>query len=101
MSLFKEFMDFLNEYKIFALAIAFIMGVAATTLVKSFVDNLIMPIISVLIPGGDWKSTVLQAGPIKFTIGAFVSDLIYFIIVAFVIFIAAKFIMKQEKVAKV
>ncbi|MDD1719514.1 MAG: MscL family protein [Methanoregulaceae archaeon] len=101
MSLWKEFMDFLQEYKIFALAIAFIMGVAATTLVKSFVDNLIMPIIGVLIPGGAWKESVLAIGPVKFTIGAFVSDLIYFIIVALVIFIAVKFIMKQEKVTKV
>ncbi|NLW76451.1 MAG: large conductance mechanosensitive channel protein MscL, partial [Methanomicrobiales archaeon] len=45
MSLLAEFFEFLKEYKVVALAVAFIMGVAATALVKSFVDNLIMPII--------------------------------------------------------
>lgn len=40
---FTEFLEFLKEYKVIALAVAFVMGVAATSLVKSLVDNLIMP----------------------------------------------------------
>lgn len=50
MSLMKEFMDFLYEYKVIGLAIAFIIGVAATALIKSLVDNILMPIIYVLYP---------------------------------------------------
>lgn len=52
---YKEFMDFLNEYKIAGLAIAFIMGVAATSLVKSLVDNIIMPTVTPFIPAEDGK----------------------------------------------
>ena len=41
MSLISEFKEFLYEYKVIGLAIAFIMGVAATSLIKSLVDNII------------------------------------------------------------
>ena len=100
MSLFKEFMDFLYEYKIIALAIAFIMGLAANQLIKSLVDNIIMPIITPFIPGGAWQTATVILGPIVISWGAFLGDLIYFIIVALVIFLIAKKLMKEEKVEK-
>jgi large-conductance mechanosensitive channel len=46
--LIAEFKEFLEVYKVTGLAVAFIMGVAATALVKSLVDNIIMPLIIVL-----------------------------------------------------
>ena len=97
----KELITFLKEYKIFALAIAFIMGVAANTLIKSLVDNVIMPIISPFIPGGAWETATFTIWKIVISWGAFLSDLIYFIIVAFVIYIIAKKLLKQEKVEKI
>ena len=97
----KEFISFLKEYKIFALAIAFIMGVAANTLIKSLVDNVIMPIISPFIPGGAWETATFTIWKIVISWGAFLSDLIYFIIIAFVIYIIAKKLLKQEKVEKI
>jgi large conductance mechanosensitive channel len=95
-----EFFEFLKEYNVITLAIAFIMGVAATTLIKSLVDNIIMPIVGFLVPNGAWKEFVLQLGPILFKIGAFVGDLINFVIIALVVFVIAKYIMKEEKVTK-
>ncbi|HQJ38972.1 MAG TPA: MscL family protein, partial [Methanoregulaceae archaeon] len=89
MSLMKEFMDFLYEYKVIGLAIAFIIGVAATALIKSLVDNILMPIITFFIPGGAWQTATLTLGTIVITWGKFLADLIYFIIVAFVVFIIA------------
>jgi len=47
------------------------MGVAATALVKSFVDNSIMPFIGVLVPSGDWKIATLALGPVNLGIGLF------------------------------
>ncbi|MDD3175486.1 MAG: MscL family protein [Candidatus Nanoarchaeia archaeon] len=96
----KEFMDFLKEYKVIALAIAFIMGAAATALIKSLVDNIIMPIITFMIPGGAWKEATFTMGTIMIKWGAFVGELLNFIIIAFVIFLIAKLIMKEEKVTK-
>ena len=102
MKLVKEFVDFLNEYKIIALAIAFVMGFAATALVKSLVDNVVMPLITPFIPGGGWKTAVFSIGPISIGWGAFLAELINFIIIAFVVFIIVKKIIAlgEEKKAK-
>lgn len=100
MSMIKEFMDFLKEYKVVGLAVAFIMGVASTSLVKSLVDNIIMPIITPFIPGGAWKTATLIIGPIVIGWGAFLGELINFVIIAFVVFMIAKKVMKEEKVTK-
>jgi large conductance mechanosensitive channel len=100
LTVISEFKEFLTEYKIFALAIAFIIGVAATALVKSLVDNIIMPILTPFIPGGAWKTATLTMGPIIITWGAFVAELINFTIIAFVVYLMAKFIMGETKVTK-
>lgn len=100
MSLLKEFMDFLKEYKVIALAIAFIIGFAATALVKSLVDNIIMPVITPFIPGGAWKTATFSLGPITVGWGPFLGELINFVIIALVVFIIAKKVMKEEKVTK-
>ena len=100
MSFLKEFKDFLYEYKIIGLAIAFIMGLAANQLIKSLVDNIIMPIITPFIPDGAWQTATLLLGPIVISWGAFLGDLVYFIIVALVIFLIAKKLLKEEKVEK-
>lgn len=96
----KEFMEFLREYKVIALAVAFIIGVAATALVKSLVDNIVMPIITPFIPGGAWKTATLTLGPFVIGWGAFVGEFINFVIIAAVVFIVAKKVMKEEKVSK-
>ncbi|MDD1714660.1 MAG: MscL family protein [Methanoregulaceae archaeon] len=100
MSMLKEFMDFLYEYKVIALAIAFIIGVAATQLIQSLVNNILMPIITFFIPGGAWQEATFTIGPIVISWGAFLGDLIYFIIVALVVFLVAKKVLKEDKVAK-
>jgi len=96
----KEFKDFLKEYKIIALAVAFIMGVAATSLIKSLVDNLIMPTITPFIPGGAWKTATVALGPFVWGIGPFIGELINFAIIAFVVFLIAKYMMGEAKVTK-
>ena len=98
--LLKEFKEFLEEYKIIGLAIAFIMGVAATALIKSLVDNIIMPIITAFVPGGGWKTATFSLGPVVISWGAFLGELVNFVIIAFVIFMVAKIVMKEEKVSK-
>jgi large conductance mechanosensitive channel len=100
MGMIAEFMEFLKEYKVVALAIAFIMGVAATSLIKSLVDNIVMPCITPLLAGGAWKTATFAIGPIQLGVGAFLAELINFVIIAFVIFVVAKYVMKETKVAK-
>jgi len=96
----KQFKEFLNEYKVIGLAVAFIMGAAATTLVQSLVNNVIMPIITPFIPGGAWQTATFKLGPIVIGWGAFLGALINFVILAFVVFMIAKKVLKEEKVTK-
>ena len=49
--LWNEFKDFLSQYKVMGLAVAFIMGLYLGALVQTFVTRLIMPIIGLAIPG--------------------------------------------------
>jgi large conductance mechanosensitive channel len=95
-----EFKDFLKEYKVVPLAIAFIMGSASVTVIQSIVNNLIMPLITPFIPGGAWQTAKLTLGPIVIGWGALLGALINFVIIAFVVFLIAKLILKEEKVTK-
>ena len=100
MGIIQEFNDFLKEYKVLPLAIAFIMGAAITALVQSLVADIVMPIVSPLIPGGDWQTATFTIGSAVLGWGAFLGALINFVIIALVVFIIAKTVLKEEKVTK-
>ena len=82
----NEFKDFISKYQVMGIAVAFILGLYLGTLVKAFVDDLIMPITELAIPGIQWE--LITLGP--FRIGHFIGALITFLIVALVIFILVK-----------
>jgi large conductance mechanosensitive channel len=96
----QEFREFLKEYKVVGLAIAFIMGAAATTLVQSLVNNIVMPLVTPFVPKGEWATATWAIGPFVFGWGPFLSAVINFVILALVVFMVAKFILKEEKVTK-
>ncbi len=89
--LWNEFKDFLSKYKIFGLAVAFIIALYLGTLVQSLVKDLLLPAIGLAIPGMDNLATI-TAGP--FGVGAFLVALITFIIVALLAFVAVKVVKK-------
>jgi len=96
-----EFMEFLKKYQVIGLAVAVVIGAAATKLVNSTVTDIIMPIIAVLTPNGNWRESVLQVGPIKFLLGDFIGAIIDFLIIGIVIFLTVKYIMKGDVSKKV
>lgn len=100
MGALSEFKEFLNEYKVIPLAIAFVMGLASVTFIQSVVNNLIMPIITPFIPGGAWRTATFSIGPIVVGWGELLGAVINFVIIAFVVFMVAKFVLKEKKVTK-
>jgi large conductance mechanosensitive channel len=84
--LLDEFTTFLSTYKVLGLAVAFILGVYLGYLVQALAEDLIMPIVTLVLPGIEWETITI--GP--FRIGQFTGQLITFIIIAFVIFIIVK-----------
>jgi large conductance mechanosensitive channel len=95
-----EFKDFLKEYKILGIAAGLVIGSAVTTLTGTIVAGLITPALQLLIPSESIKSLVFPVGAVTFQVGAVVSALINFIVVALLFFLFVKFFMKQEKVTK-
>jgi len=86
-----NFVDFIKQYKVMGLAVAFIMALYLGALVQALVADLIMPILS-YIPGigviADWA-----VGP--FLLGHFITAFLTFIIVAIVIFMLVKITTKM------
>ena len=97
-----EFMKFLKEYGVIGLAIGVIIGGKAGELVKAITDGLLMPFVAPLLSaaGGKWQEAEAVVGPFKFQVGAVLAAFINFIIVAFLVFIFAKKVLKEETVAK-
>ena len=97
----EEFKGFIKEYAIIGMAIAFIMGGASKDLVQSLVNNIIMPVINPLLKTTDgWETATFSIGPVSLNWGTFLSSLINFAILALVVFIIAKKILKEEKIKK-
>lgn len=95
-----EFVDFLKNYKVIELAIGVIIGNAVKDLVTSITQDLIMPIIGIFTPSGSWKSMAINILGSEFKIGNFISATLDFTIVAIIVFIVIKKILKIEDLAK-
>ena len=100
-AMLKEFRDFAVKGNVVDLAVGVIIGTAFGKIVSSFVGDIVMPAIGVLIGGFDFKGLVLQLGTAKVAYGAFIQNVVDFLIIAWVIFIAVKVInhfrKKQEE----
>lgn len=96
-----EFRKFLLQTNALALAVGVIIGAAVGKVVSSLVGDILMPIIGLLIPGGAWReqkwilSTKPDGTPANaITYGAFLGNVIDFVIIAFVVFMITKAILK-------
>ena len=94
--MFADFKTFLQKNNVVALAVGFIMGAAVGKLVAAFVNDLIMPIVGMLAPGGDWRQLVFEVGGSKFLIGDFLGNALDFVVIAFVVYLMAKAFSQDE-----
>lgn len=97
---FSEFMGFLKEYGVIGLAIAVVIGTALKEFITAMVNDLVMPIVAVLTPSGNWREAVFAVGPVQFGVGHFAGALIDFMIIALIVFVFAKKILREDKVTK-
>lgn len=82
----NEFRDFLLRGNIVELAVAFVMGVAFGALITSFVDNLLMPIVAMIIGKPDFRELTFTINGAVFRYGSFLTDLLSFVAVAIAVF---------------
>ena len=82
----KDFRDFLLRGNIVELAVAFVMGVAFAAVVNSLVNDLIMPIIAMIIGKPDFSDLTFTINDAVFRYGAFITALITFAAIAAAVF---------------
>jgi large conductance mechanosensitive channel len=81
-----EFRDFLFRGNIVELAVAFVIGLAFAAVVNSLVDNLLMPVIAMLIGKPDFSDLTFTINDAVFRYGAFITDVIQFVAIAAAVF---------------
>ena len=82
----KEFRDFLMRGNLVELAVAFVMGLAFAALINSFVNDLVMPIIAMIIGKPDFSDLTFTINDAVFRYGAFLTAAITFVATAAAIF---------------
>ena len=111
----KEFKDFIAKGNVMDMAVGIIIGAAFTAIVTSMVDDLINPIIGLITGGTDFSSKYVvisgtapdgaslqaarDAGANVFAYGAFMSAVINFLIIAFVVFLLVKMVNRIKDAA--
>lgn len=104
-----EFKEFMLKTNALALAVGVIIGAAVGKVVGSLVADVLMPVISLAIPGGAWRETKFVLGSTTdasgkvvenaLTIGNFIGALVDFVIIALVVFLITKALLKPAPAA--
>lgn len=111
MSFIKDFKEFAFKGNLIDMAVGIIMGTAAAAIVKSFIDNIIAPLIAVIAGVPDMSGLKMPLGKMienekgemvqaAVHYGTFIQNVIDFTILAFVIFVALKIASKWMKKAE-
>jgi large conductance mechanosensitive channel len=102
----KGFVDFLKQTNALALAVGVIIGGAVGKVVSALVSDLLMPLISLAMPAGDWREAKIALshrpdGAIDkaLGIGNFAGTVVDFVIVAFVVYSITKVLLKPAAAA--
>jgi large conductance mechanosensitive channel len=98
--MWREFKQFLVKENVLALAIAVVLGAAIGKVVTAIVNDFIMPIVSAVVPGGDWRQATLDVGRVRFLVGDFLGVLLDFIIIAFVVWRISKAFIRPAPAAE-
>ena len=97
----KEFKEFIARGNVMDLAVGVIIGGAFGKIVSSLVDDILMPLIGMLIGGIDFSGLTLKVKDATVNYGLFIQNIVDFLIVAFCIFLIVKilnkFLKKKEK----
>ncbi len=96
----NEFKDFVSKGNVMDLAVGIIIGAAFTAIVSSLVEDLINPLIGLFAGGLDFSGLSFGIGDAQFMYGNFITAVINFLIVAFVVFMLVKAVNRLRSVAE-
>ena len=93
----KEFKEFATRGNIMDLAVGVVIGGAFQKIINSLVEDIIMPCISILTGRVDFSDMILTVGDASIRYGNFITAIVNFLIIAFSIFLAIKYINKLNQ----
>ena len=97
----KEFKEFISKGNVVDLAVGVIIGGAFGKIVTSLVNDIIMPLIGVIIGGINFTNLSIKIGESVIAYGSFIQNIIDFLIIAACIFVFVKFVNKLTNLNKV
>ena len=93
----KEFRDFVMRGNVLDLAIAVILGAAFGAIITSLVNDIIMPLVGIMMGGVDFTTLTYQVGDAVVAYGKFLQAIVNFLIIAFVLFLIIRSINRFKK----
>ena len=93
----QEFKDFIGRGNVIDLAVAVIIGGAFGAIISSLVDDIIMPLVGVLLGGVDFTGLAIVVGDATVMYGNFIQAIVYFLIIALVLFLVVRSYNKLQK----
>ncbi len=85
MGMWQEFKAFAFKGNVMDLAVAVVIGAAFSKIVNALVEQVVMPLLNAITPGGDWRT--LTVTPLKLGLGPFLGAVVDFLLISFVIFV--------------
>ncbi|MDQ3004883.1 MAG: large conductance mechanosensitive channel protein MscL [Chloroflexota bacterium] len=99
--MFKEFKEFAMRGNVLELAVAVIIGGAFGKIITSLVNDVLMPLIGLVLGGVNFSELAFTVGAAVVRWGAFVQSILDFVIVAFVIFMIVRAMNRMQRPAPV
>jgi len=93
----KEFKEFISKGNVLDLAIGVVMGTAFSGIVTSLVNDIIMPVVGLIIGGIDFTGMKVTVGDASIAYGNFVQNIVNFLIISLSIFLFVKLINKLTR----
>lgn len=97
----QEFVEFMREWGVVGLAVAVIIGGKLNEWVSALVDDILMPLLGLVLPGGSWRELVINLpGENDLLIGHFLGATLDFAIIAFVVYFIFTRVFRSEQAIK-
>lgn len=93
----SEFKEFISKGNVLDMAVGVIIGSAFSKIVTSLVNDIMMPLIGIIIGGHDFSNLGIKAGKAKIMYGSFLQNVVDFLIIALSLFTVIKVINKFKK----
>lgn len=97
---FAEFKEFISRGNVMDMAVGVVIGGAFTSIVTSLVNDIIMPVVGVIIGGIDFSGLSVKVGSATVGYGSFIQAVIVFLLISLVVFIMVRSVNRMMNTKK-